>query len=202
MSVSVCLSMGSRGSVGFSVLLSVYLSLRPRVMSLFLSVSLIHSWPPPIPHLSLFLPISPPQVDPGPREGHPPGLAALSRAPQPPPPAPRHEPPLPKNQAGVEAAQGGGDQEEVRLCPGLPPRLPTSVSPLLSHIPSAFLGSNSLVISLISRVCTQYRIAGMAPTLSPPLLLAQPLLWPLGGLPVQEHLIGLTPSPKARVTPS
>lgn len=83
-------------------------------MSLFLSVSLIHSWPPPVPHLSFFLPISPPQVDPGPREGRPPGLAALSRAPQPPPPAPRHEPPLPKNQAGVEAAQGGGDQEELQ----------------------------------------------------------------------------------------
>lgn len=54
------------------------------------------------------------EVDPGPREGRPPGLVALSRAPQPPPPAPRHEPPLPKNQAGVEAAQGRGGQEELQ----------------------------------------------------------------------------------------
>lgn len=83
---------------------------------------------------------SPHQVDPGPREGRPPGLVVLSRAPQPPPSVSRHEPPLPKNQAGVEAAQGGGGQEEVRLLPGMPltclplplPGWATSLWPFLS----------------------------------------------------------------------
>lgn len=72
---------------------------------------------PPSPTLSspcLLLTRSPYQVDPGPREGRPPGLVALSRAPQPPPLAPRHEPSLPKNQAGVETAQRRGGQKEVR----------------------------------------------------------------------------------------
>lgn len=54
------------------------------------------------------------EVDPGPREGRPPGLVALSRAPQPPPLAPRHEPSLPKNQAGVETAQRRGGQTELQ----------------------------------------------------------------------------------------
>lgn len=127
------------------------LSLRTRVTSLllFLFLSFILA-PTPTPHLSFFLSI-PHQVDPGPREGQPPGLVALSKAPQPPPPAPRrHEPSLPKNQAGVEAAQGGGGQEEVSLRPGLPLRLSHLFFPRNEPYPSSLPGSHSLVISLIS----------------------------------------------------
>lgn len=91
-------------------------------------LSLFHSSLPN--HIFLFLSThSLYQVDPGPREGRPPGLVALSRAPQPPPLAPRHEPSLPKNQAGVETAQRRGGQKEVRLSPRLSHPWPVALGP-------------------------------------------------------------------------
>ena len=140
-SVCVCTCVGPGGGVGFSVPPSVFLSLRTRVTSLLLSLSFSFIPGPDHPtSFFFFLSIPPHQVDPGPREGRPPGLVALSRNPQHPPPAPRHEPPLPKNQAGVEAAQGRGGQEEVRPQSQI---APSPVPPLLpswrGHIPLPFL---------------------------------------------------------------
>lgn len=110
--MSVCL-WGLEAVLGF-LCLRFPLSEDPSHVSAPFSLSFIPG--PHPPHIFLFFLSTPPhQVDPGPREGRPPGLVVLSRAPQPPPPAPRHEPPLPKNQAGVAAAQGRGGQEEVRL---------------------------------------------------------------------------------------
>lgn len=106
------------------------------------------SFIPPSPTISsLFLSTcSLYQVDPGPREGRPPGLVALSRAPQPPPFASRHEPSLPKNQAGVETAQRRGGQKEVRLGPRLshpPPVAPRPALCLATTLPG---GPTSFVI--------------------------------------------------------
>lgn len=131
------------------------------------------SFIPPSPTISsLFLSTcSLYQVDPGPREGRPPGLVALSRAPQPPPFASRHEPSLPKNQAGVETAQRRGGQKEVRLGPRLshpPPVAPRPALCLATTLPG---GAHQLChqrelfsqIFLFSREWLQTHMLGPSP---------------------------------------
>lgn len=206
---SVLVSWGPRGCVGFSVPVSVFLSEDPNHVSapFFYPPSFIHSWPLPTPHLP-FSPFHPPlyQVDPGPREGRPPGLVALSRDPQPPPPAPRHEPPLPKNQAGVEAAQGRGGQEEVRLGPQTACWHVTTVPVLLlDHNPSWGSAALLLVTSLISDFAlglVQLQLSIPVLTLLLAVLLARAPVLASWVLSAQEHPLGSSPSPRVRVIPS